>query len=274
MLVRHSIKSIEEFFKEMHHIKPQMLHFYRLQIFSFETSAPGCAGDYVTRPSLLFTGNSFTQLHRHRPQIAFPKKQNAFFNIHKATVLRIRKCSLTIDASGSEIMKGNKLGDKVAAAAKSSSKEKSGRGSGGQQQPTSEIMKGDKAWETRQQWQPRAAQNGDHEGRQAWKTSRQSSQEQPRMEIMKGDEGRWRETRRQRQPRAGQNGDREGRHMKRPFSHFGDRQPSHLEVRTPIASSYLGNEGRQMKAGVAKSRPEWRSWALFPRNLYFWALFF
>ena len=45
----------------------------------------------------------------------------------------------------------------------------------------------------------------------------------------------------------------------RPFSDFGDRQPSHFEVRTPIASSYLGNEGRQMKAGVAKSRPEWRS---------------
>ena len=45
----------------------------------------------------------------------------------------------------------------------------------------------------------------------------------------------------------------------RPFSDFGDRQPSHWEVRTTIASSYLGNEGRQMKAGAAKSRLEWSS---------------
>ena len=42
-------------------------------------------------------------------------------------------------------------------------------------------------------------------------------------------------------------------------SGFGDQRPSHWEVRTPIASSYLGNEGRQMKAGAAKSRQEWRS---------------
>ena len=45
------------------------------------------------------------------------------------------------------------------------------------------------AWETRRQRQLRAAQNGDHEGRQAWKTRRQ--------------------------PRAAQNGDHEGRQMKR-----------------------------------------------------------
>ena len=127
------------------------------------------------------------------------------------------------------------LGDKAAAAAKSSPKGKSGR---------------ETSWETRQQ--PRAAQNGNHEGRQAWNTnegrlgssgSRQggsASQEQPRMEIMKGD--KWSETRRQRQPRAAQNGD----HVKgdkaaaasKPFGDFGDQQPSHWEVRT--ASSYLG----------------------------------
>ena len=94
------------------------------------------------------------------------------------------------------------------------------------------------------------------------------SQEQARMEIMKGD--KWRETRRQRQPRAewrswketneGRQGgsgsqeqprmerDHEERQMKgdkaaaasRPFGDFGDQQPSHWEVRTPMASSYLG----------------------------------
>ena len=39
--------------------------------------------------------------------------------------MRIRKCSLTIGSSG--IIKGNKLGEKAAAAAKSSPKGKSGR---------------------------------------------------------------------------------------------------------------------------------------------------
>ena len=91
-------------------------------------------------------------------------------------------------------MKGDKLGRQG--------------GSGGQEQPRMEIMKRDKP--ARQNGrQPRAAQNGDHEGGQAWETRRQrrpraaqneimkgdklgrqggsGSQEQPRMEIMKGD---------------------------------------------------------------------------------------
>ena len=72
-------------------------------------------------------------------------------------------------------------GDKAAAAAKSSLEWRSRRetnegrqgGSGSQEQPRMEIMKGDKRRETRQQrqptgrqGQPRAGQNGDHAGRQ------------------------------------------------------------------------------------------------------------
>ena len=233
-----------------------------------------------------------------------------FIFIKQQFFSRIRKCSLTIDASGSDIMKGNKLGDKVAAAAKSSSKEKSARretrqgGSGGQQQPTSEIMKGDKAWETRQQRQPRAAQNGDHEGRQAWKTSRQrAAKSSPEWRSWREtNEGRWRETRRQRQPRAGQNGDREGGHMKgdkaaaasiQPFwgsatQSFRSKNPYSFQLSgerretnegrssqeqarmeilqgdkwrqgQPRAGQNGDHAGRHMKAGAAKSRPEWRS---------------
>ena len=84
-----------------------------------------------------------------------------------------------------------------------------------------------RSWrETRRQQRPRAAQNGDHEGRQGGSGSQEQNgdhegrqmkrdkaaaaaksspewrswREQPRMEIMKGD--KWRETRGQRQPRA------------------------------------------------------------------------
>ena len=134
-------------------------------------------------------------------------------------------------------------GDKAATAAKSSPEWRSCRetnegrqgGSSSQEQPRMEIMQGDKWRKTRRQQQPRAAQNGDHAGRQMkgdkaaaaaksspeWRSCREinegrqggsSSQEQPRMEIMQGD--KWRKTRRQGQPRAAQNGDQEGRQMK------------------------------------------------------------
>ena len=63
-------------------------------------------------------------------------------------------------------------------------------------------MKGDKWSETRRQRQPRAAEKGDHEGRQ-----------------MKGDKAAA---------------------TSRRFGDFGDQQPSCWEVRTPIVSSYLG----------------------------------
>ena len=89
-------------------------------------------------------------------------------------------------------------------------------GSGSQEQARIAIMHGDKWRGTRRQRQPRAAQNGDHAGRQkkgdkaaaAAKSSPEGrsckeaneggqggsgSQEQPRMEIMQGD--KWRETR-------------------------------------------------------------------------------
>ena len=48
-MVGQSIKSKEELvFKEMRHIKPQALHFYRLYMFSLlKLPPPGCAGDYV-----------------------------------------------------------------------------------------------------------------------------------------------------------------------------------------------------------------------------------
>ena len=62
-------------------------------------------------------------------------------------------------------MKGNKLGDKAAAA-----EGKSLRGTRRQRQPKA-AQNGDdegrQAWETRRQRQPKPAQNGDHEGRQA-----------------------------------------------------------------------------------------------------------
>ena len=101
-------------------------------------------------------------------------------------------------------------------------------------------MKGYEGWqnkwrEARRQRQPRAAENGDHAGRQMkggkaataakssreWRSCRETnegrqggngSQEQPRMEIMQGD--KWREARRHRQPRAAQNGDHAGGQMK------------------------------------------------------------
>ena len=65
-------------------------------------------------------------------------------------------------------------GDKAAAAAKTSPEWRLWRGtnegrqggSGSQDQPRMEIMKGDKWRETRRQRQPRPAQNGDYEGRQ------------------------------------------------------------------------------------------------------------
>ena len=199
-------------------------------------------------------------------------------------------------------MKGNKLRDKVTAAAKSISKEKSWRQT---------------SWETRRQRRPRAAQKRNQEGRQAWKRRRprretmkgdklgrqggsggkeqprmeiikknklgrqggSGSQERPRMEIMKGDKrGRQGGSGSQAQPRIDIMKGRQGGSgvwrfrgsatqslgsknpfsfqlsgewreqslgdkavaASRPFGNFGDQQPSHWEVRTPIDSSYLG----------------------------------
>ena len=108
-----------------------------------------------------------------------------------------------------------------------------------------------RSWrETRRQRRPRAAQNGDHEGRQ---------EEQPRMEIMKGD--KWRETRRQRQPRA--------REQPRMEITKGDKCRQTRRQRQPRAAQNGNHAGRPMKgdeaAAAAKSSPEWRSWREQPR---------
>ena len=140
-------------------------------------------------------------------------------------------------------------------------------------------MKGDKR--TRRQGQPRAGQNGDHAGRQMkgdkvaaaaksrpewrscnktnegrqggrlksspeWRSCRETnegrqggrgSQEQPRMEIMQGD--KWRKTRRP----------------------FGDQQRNLWEVRTPLASSYLGNKlGDKRKIMLPEQPPLAKEW--------------
>ena len=71
-----------------------------------------------------------------------------------------------------EITKGDQVGDKATVAAKSRPEGKSGR---------------ENSWETKQQWQPRAAHKGNQEGRTAGRQSNSGSQEQPRREIMKGD---------------------------------------------------------------------------------------
>ena len=60
---------------------------------------------------------------------------------------------------------------------------------------------------------------------------------------MKGDK------RRQERPRAGQNGDHEG----------GQLKAGAAKSRPEWRSRRETNEGRQMKAGAAKSRPKWRS---------------
>ena len=290
------------------------------------------------------------KLHRHRPQIAFPKKLGDTWmamkgeagggghrNQHWETNERLWRVTNEGKQSGTASQNGDHEGDKW------------GRqdGSGSREQRRMEIMKGDKWRETRRQGQPRAAQNGDHAGRQMkggkaaakskpewrlcretnegrqggrgsqeqprmcreqpriaqnrdqegtqmkgdkaaaaaksgpeWRSCRETnegrqsgSQEQARMEIMQGDKWRetrrqgrpraaqnaqgdkWRETRRQRQPRIAQNGDQEGTQMKgdkaaaasRPFGDCGDQQPSLWEVRTPIASSYLGKKELKTK---------------------------
>ena len=121
--------------------------------------------------------------------------------------------------------------DKAAAAAKSSPE---WRSCGGQEQPRMEIMKGDKWSETRRQ--PRAAQNGDHEGSSPeWRS--------------------WRETNNEgRQGGSGsqeQNGDREGRQRKRDKAAAPAKSsPEWSEGGSPEWRSWREtNEGRQMKKG-------------------------
>ena len=183
---------------------------------SSSRSYPFCESKRPMKPWQI--SSTIKKLHRHRPQIAYPMKseQSAFLGGRRAGR---QHGSGNREQSRREIMKGDKLGRQG--------------GSGNQEQSRREIMKGQtslgdkaaaatksspegkswrdkQAWETRRQRQPRAAQKGNHEGRQAWEETRR--QRQPRA-VQKGNhEGRqaW-ETRRQQQPRAVQNGNHEGR---------------------------------------------------------------
>ena len=84
-----------------------------------------------------------------------------------------------------------------------------------------------------------------YEGRQG----NSGNQQQPRMEIMKGD--KWREMKGDNAAAASS-----------PFSDFGDQHGSHWEVRTPIASSYLGNEEGRLGAAaisvISMQGDKWR----------------
>ena len=174
-----------------------------------------------------------------------------------------------------ESMKGSKLGRQGG----SGSQEQPRReimGDRRQRQPRA-AQKGNRerrhAWETRQRKSSPETKN--HEGRQAWETRRQ---EQPRREITKGDlslgdkaavaksspdkaaaaaksspEGKsWRETILGDKAAAATKSSPEGKSRREtclgdkaaatssPYGDFGNQQPSHWEVRTPIASSFLG----------------------------------
>ena len=195
----------------------------------FRKFSLSCAVPFATSVSLW--------LHRHRPQIAFPKKLGdkwkaikgeagggEYRNQHWETNERIWRVTRQMK------------GDKAATGAKSRPEWRSRRetnegrqgGRGSEEQPRMENMQGDKWRKTRRQRQPRAGQNGDHAG---------ASQEQPRMEIRKGD--KWRKTRRQGQPRAAQNGDQEGRQMK------GDKAAGAAKSNPERRSGRETNEGRQ-----------------------------
>ena len=164
-------------------------------------------------------------------------------------------------------------------------------GTGSQEQPMMEIMKGDKLGRQggsgmatvcrfrgkvgtpRRQRQPRAAQNGDHEGRQAWETRRQLqprdyeggqawTRRQPRVAHDGDHEGRqaW-ETRRQRQPTVAHNGDHPRADQNGAEAIKGRQAWETRRQRQPRAAQNGDHEGRQMKgdkvAAAAKSSPEW-----------------
>ena len=116
-------------------------------------------------------GPTLRKLYRHRPQMAFAPPMNQQQGNKAAAA-----------AKSSPEWRETILGDKAAAAAKSSPEWRSRREKLGRQR----------------QQQPRAAENVDHEGTQAWETRREimkggrlgrqggsGSQEQPRMEITK-----------------------------------------------------------------------------------------
>ena len=236
----------------------------------------------------------------HRPQIAFPKKQSAFFfDMHKAAAFICEFASVhlpLVPQAANSWRAISYIGDKVAAAAKSSSKEKPGRkirkGKGKSWRKTS--------WETRRQHQERTAKTGDHEERQAWETRRErqakgaqkenhegrqawedspkgkswtetslgqggsGSQEQPRREIAKEDKlGRQGGSGSQEQARREiVNGDKLGRQggsssQEQNGDHEWRQAWGTRRQRQPRVEIRKGDKlGRQGGSG----RQEWRSW--------------
>ena len=145
-------------------------------------------------------------LHRHRPQIAFPKKLGDKWKAMKGEAgeggHRNQSGRQMTGYEGRQIMKG----DQAAAAPNSRPEWRSCReinegrqgGSSSQEQDRMEIMQGDKWRATRRQ--PRAAQNGDYEGRQMkGNKAAAAAKSSPEWKSWReANKGRWRETRRQR----------------------------------------------------------------------------
>ena len=152
------------------------------------------------------------------------------------------------------------------------------KAAGAAKRKSMEITKGDK-W---RQEQPRAGQNGDHAGRQIkagaaksrpeWRSQRETNegghinmkageaQSRPELEITKGD--KWRETNQgQEQARMEiMQGDKWREWRSRRETNEGKQMKAGAAKSRPEwRSRRETNEGRQMKAGAAKSRPEWRS---------------
>ena len=109
-----------------------------------------------------------------------------------------------------------------------------------------EIMKGDNWSKHRRQRQPRAAQNGDHEGRQM-KQDKAAAAAKSRPES----------TRRQRQPRAAQNGDHAGRQMKQDKAAAAAKSsPELMEITARTGSSGSQEQPRMEFMKGDKRSPE------------------
>ena len=136
------------------------------------------------RSRLFLKGVFLPKLHRHRPQIAFPKIKEHF--LHFLHVRRVGGFYREFASVSREI---SWLRQPRAAQKRNHEGRQAGRqgGSGCQKQPRREIMKGDKLGRqggSHSQEQPRKEiMEGDKLGRQGGN----GSQEQPRRETMKGD---------------------------------------------------------------------------------------
>ena len=151
------------------------------------------------------------------------------------------------------------LGDKAAAAAKSSPEWRSWSLEG----KAAAAAKSSPEWrswrETSLGDKAAAEAKSSPEGR-SWRATslgdKAAGAAKPRVEIMKGD--KWRETRQQRQPRAAQNGDHEGRQMK------GDKAAAAAKSSPERRSGRETNEGRQGGSGITTI---WRLWGSATQSL-------